>query len=440
MDATQSNEPTWADMLELDLPAPLAGPANSNGAAAEAPVADTSTPTAPSSSLPAMDAIVADSTRLAAVPTTSHAYLSAEERAEIRRREGVTFVPATTVAPVAPATTAPASAPPLLSGSDMIAGAAASGNAVLCGWDGSGELRRAQIAERVAAAGLSAFLLPIARTSRAQLGRAIADACGSRYEFRAERGERAAAERPYAARWSVGAVNHGAEVGAAYGRCVATVTLAANGELIIDTDDHALATQIREEHRRLVDEEVYSAADTTAWLRNILCNVFGGVKLGGIYYVPRSSAARAESLCTEMATIWGTNWISPALPVATTEQLRHGLARGLADEANTIISKFTEARDTAAREHYRGDRRSPDLSARAATTFLRELRTVAERIVSYAALLGAALVAPLRASVNAAIEQANALLDDTAQRASLIGDEIEDERSRGIHREHGAAS
>lgn len=425
--ANETAAPTIASLIEIGAP---------TGGTAADPDGRLFTPDEIAPAQPGADfADVADEgARMAGTPAQSHTYLTAQQREAIRAREGVTLARPLVVGQQP----APAPAPVVtrLSGADMVAGAAAAGEAVLVGWDGSGELTLAQIRERVAAAGLGVEILPSARTARAQLGRAVSDACGSKYDHKIEKATDE--ERPYAARWTISTSNPGAAVGQPSGYTVATVTLDKQGGLAFESGDAELEASIRAEYQRRVDAEVFNSADVTAWLRSTITATFGGVKLGGVYYVPRTGAAQAEALCASVATAWGANWIAPALPVATTDQLRRGLVAGLAAEAADVSRRFELARANAREEHAAGTRKASDLTARAAQTYLSELRTVAERCVAYGQLLGAELVAELRDRVVAAMESTIALLDATAQRAAQIWEEIEAERARGINREDAA--
>jgi hypothetical protein len=326
---------------------------------------------------------------------------------------------------MAPAAPKAEVAPAALSGTTMVAGAAAEGNAVLVGWTGKGDMTRAALAARLEAASLPVTLLPVIRSAHAQAGRAIRDACGTKYHHKAMTG------RPEngVAGWTIGQVQGGAAVGEAYGRTVAAVVLQADGQLVItsDTDNAHLVTDIQTDYANRIATELYQSADVTAWLRSVITTVAGGVKLGGIYYVPRAGAATAEALCASMSKAWGEGWIDPALPVATTDQLKRGIVRGLQAEATEILHDLDAQRTVAKEQHAAGARRSEDIGPRAAGTVLANLRKVAERCVAYGALLGAEYVAELRASVLAAIATVEPLLDDTSQRGWMIWEEIERE-------------
>lgn len=338
---------------------------------------------------------------------------------------------AVTVTPTAPVVvTAPVAEvrPTMLSGANMVAGAAAEGEAVLVGWSGSGELTRAQISERLAAAGLPTNLTPAARTAHAQAGRSTVEACGTKYDVTAERRGDLVGAAPYAARWNISTPIHGAAIGQPAATTIGCVTLMSDGSLTTEGPAE-LCAAIRAEFDRRCAGEIFQSADVTAWMRSVVCGTLGGVKLGGVYYVPRAGAARAEALCTSVAAVWGTNWITPALPVATSDQLRRGLVRGLSDEAAEILADLATQRKIAAQTAADGKRKTADIGTRAAATFMLKLRTVAERALSYGALLGPELVTELRATVLAALETVEPLMDPAAQRGWLIWEELEREQT-----------
>lgn len=363
----------------------------------------------------------------AAVPATA---ASAAVFAAHAGSAAATMVP-TTIAPTT--ITAPAAVvearPTMLSGRDMVAGAAAAGEAVLVGWSGKGELTREQISARLETAGLPTNLTPAARTAHAQAGRSTTEACGTKYDVTAERrGSLPEGAAPYAARWNISTPIHGAAIGQPASTTIGCVTLMADGTLATEGPAD-LCAAIQAEYQRRIAGEVFQSADVTAWMRGVVCGTLGGVQLGGVYYVPRTGAARAEALCTSVAAVWGTNWITPALPVATSDQLRRGLVRGLSDEAAEILADLATQRKIAAQTAADGKRKTADIGTRAAATFMLKLRTVAERALSYGALLGPELVTELRATVLAALETVEPLMDPAAQRGWLIWEELEREQT-----------
>lgn len=301
---------------------------------------------------------------------------------------------------------------------DLIAGAVATGHGVLVSWSGKGELTRAQIVSLVAAAGCPADWAPAARTAHAQAGAALDTLNGRGYVVRAARsGGKTAAERGYKARWTVGAITHGGVVGGQLGTTVLVATLSLDGRLELD-GDATLAAEVRVEFDRRTGGEVVGSADVTAWLRSVLVGHLGAVRLGGSYYVPRASVDQAVALCQEVATVWGCDWMLPALPIATSDQLRAGLANGLAAEAQDVLDELEAQRAAATKDG------KSEIGSRAAATLLAKLIKVQDRAAGYAALLGEKETARVRGAIGKAVETIRPLVSDTTQRGNLIWEEV----------------
>lgn len=302
---------------------------------------------------------------------------------------------------------------------DLVAGAIAEGHGVLVSWSGRGELSLSQIREAVAAAGAPADWAPKTRSTHAQAGHAVEVLNGRGFVVRATRNVKGETmeTRGWRARWTVGVVAHQGAVGDALGRRVLQVTLTAQDTLEIDGDNE-LAAQVREEFRRRTGAESFGSAEVTDWLRGCLLGRLGGVKLGGSFYIPRASVDAGVALCTEVSKVWGAEWMLPALPIATSAQLRTSLANGLATEAQDVLDELAAARAAAAKDG------KPEIGGRAAATLLAKLVKVQDRAGAYAALLGEAETARVRAAILAAVETVRPLVSDTTQRGNLIWDEV----------------
>jgi hypothetical protein len=299
----------------------------------------------------------------------------------------------------------------------VVIGAKTEGSGVLLGWSGFGEHTRTGILAALAQAGHPAHWAPSPHSAHAHASEALRALSAGGRVVRAERGVRrggAGTLRTYVARWTVGDPAHGL-VGESMGPVALTAALTINGALDLDGDVE-LATIVRVEFNRRCNAEVFPAGDVTTWLRSVLIARFYAVRLGGAWYVPHECAPGAEALCQALASNgWGNDWILPALPVATTDQLRAGLTRGLISEAETVLTEF-EAQRTSARR----DRAGGDIGPRAAATLLARLRDVHDRARDYAGMLGAAYVAPIRARLVAALATIEAQCDDTAQRFAMM--------------------
>lgn len=176
--------------------------------------------------------------------------------------------------------------------------------------------------------------------------------------------------------------------------------------------------------------EIYQAADVTAWLGGILRSEYTAVRFGVGWYVPARYAEAAGKLCQAVANLgWGSDWILPALPVATSDQLRDGIVRGLTDEVSGLIARLATERATAKYERTKGD-----IGPKRAGSFLAELRGIGQRIVAFGAVLGEERVAKARESVRLAIVELETVLGDDytgiSARFAGVWDEIAADRRR----------
>jgi len=294
---------------------------------------------------------------------------------------------------------------------DLVAGAAAEGHGALIGWCGAGSLTRSKLAEILEVAGCPASWLKATKSARAYAGQAVMSLNASGLVARAVPG----GPSP---RWLVGTVGaSGAEgAGEAYGLVKLAVTLTDDG--LVYEGDTVLATRVQGHFDAAIGSESVTAGEITRWLRGILIDQLGAVAFGGAYYVPRSSVDLAGRLCEELSRVWGSQWIVPALPVATSEQLSEGIARGLEAEVAGIAEESAKARAA------RAEKSGADIGAKAATTYLLRLTAIAERVASYAPLIGDARVARIRKAANEVILSLQDLSHDTAVRGALIWEEI----------------
>lgn len=301
----------------------------------------------------------------------------------------------------------------------IIAGQAAEGSGALVGWSGQGALSRADILAALAAADCPASWAPAAKSCKAHAGQAVRrlDAIG--YIVRAarrsdtDRAIERATGRTWEARWIVSRSHaSSAEVGDAAGEVELTVEL-ADGELTCKGDSH-LSAQVRSIFEALRDAESYQAGDVTTWLARVLINELGATRFGVGYYVPAGSRARANALVTSMSIRWGRAWICPALPVATSDELKMGIVRGLEDDVRAVQAVLVRERSMA-REAKKGDM-SPATAAR----LLRSVGEMSERVGAYRALCGDALVRPVVALLRSLTDDLGAIADATSIRGSLI--------------------
>lgn len=328
-------------------------------------------------------------------------------------------------APAMPVTEQDAARGALRAG-ELVAGAVAEGHGALVGWHGHGELTRGALAELLTGAGVEVGAwLPPARSAQAHAA-AACRALGAAYVVRPtpvpgvpavdRRGRpttrpATVEERGWLARWTVGRVTGAGEVGEAYGQISVAVRLDADGTLHTDGWVEGGAA-IRAEYDRARAGEVYRAADLTAWLASKLY-ARGAVRLGSIWYIPTAVRGEVESVVAALAAVWGTAWTAPPIPVATTDQLRDGLVRGLTDEVVAVIA------DLAALVNEAADAKRP-VGERAAATLARRLGECSDRAHGYAALLGDERVATVRREIAGASDRVEPYLSEAAKRGAAL--------------------
>lgn len=296
---------------------------------------------------------------------------------------------------------------------DFVTGAREDGSGILVGWAGSGELKQYESTTALARAGYPMEWGLKSRSAHAHASAAVNTLAQAGRIIKPVGKGRNSFGRFYTARWTVGnAIN--ANVGDKFGQVILTCELSTAGTLTIE-GDASLAARVREDFDRRMVGEVYPAGDVTEWFRKVLISRFSAVRLGGNWYVPERYSDGAERLCGELAKFWGLDWILPALPVATTNQLRAGLVRGLAKEVTAVIAEFETQRASA-----RKAKAGSDIGATAAAALLNKLRDVHDRAKSYADLLGSEAVRVVRENLAAGIAVIEPLAGDSAQRFNLM--------------------
>lgn len=327
----------------------------------------------------------------------------------------------------------------------MIAGAIAEGHGVLVGWSGKGKLTRGALVAAIAEHDVKP---PAATSARAQAGRVMSSLTGLGYVVRIARAGSVVANGTM---WTVGKVNHRSLVGSELGSVEMRATLQADGQLV--TEGHeGLGAKVAANYAALIADEIYQAGDVTSWLGGVLAVVYDAVRFGVGWYVPAKHASAAGALCATVSKIFGTDWIVPALPVATSDQLRDGIVRGLTSEVDALMARMaTEratakaTRETALLTHDEdgiasacGGRNaalpSGDIGPKRAQTFLIELRAIGARIVAYGQVLGEERLACAKEQVRQAVIELETVLGDDysgiSARFAGVWDEIELDRKR----------
>lgn len=342
----------------------------------------------------------------------------------------------------------------------VVAGAAAEGHGVLVGWRGDRQITRAVLLEALRAIGREEWA-PKPKDARAQAGRAMS-AAGSSYHVKADR-KGAVTTREGSAvsgqhRWRIGQIDMMGSPGDHYGMTVAIMTLSPEGALTC-AGDLGIGQRIIDDYTSRCAQELYTSADLTAWLTMILQSHCAAISYGrSDLYVPAKHRDSAIALCQAVSdTGWGCDWLGskdrPAVPLATGEQLRTGIATGLKDEVAQVLARLHAEREAAklnkitrraAAESIAGqagiearqaaDTLLGDIGPTRAGSFLRDLKAIASRVVAYGELLGEDRMGNARRAVHEAVCELEGLLDSEnsgiSQRFGLIFEELAEEAKR----------
>jgi hypothetical protein len=282
----------------------------------------------------------------------------------------------------------------------LVAGAGAEGHGVLVGWSGRGDMTRGKLIELANDAGIPADWVPSPKQAATQLTRSIRAAAGSLYTAEAPRRTKDDPET-LVSRWLlVTRSGSGFPIltpGGAYGEIALIADLHSDGRLEITTGERreALELAVRKDFADRCASESYVAADVTAWLSGVLRDRLAAVRYGGCWYVPRVSRAQATALVNAFRVAWGRDWIYPALPVATGPELALGVAQGLISEVEDTAAALEADRTRARQARTQALAINPetklagDIGAAAAESYMMRFRAVGDRILNYAAILGA---------------------------------------------------
>jgi hypothetical protein len=310
---------------------------------------------------------------------------------------------------------------------NVVAGAKVDAAGIFTGFGGLNPLTRAELAAAVADAGCRAEIMPAAKSAHAQAGRAVAALNAMGYVVRAARVPKHDPKdqtivRSWRAKWTVSAASAAANVGEAFGHVLLVATLTTDDRLVLEGRED-LTARVRTDFETACAGEIYAAADVSAWLCGVLVSEYRAARVGGNWYVRARYAVEAERLCTSLSKKWGRDWLLPAIPMATTEQLCAGLVANFIREANAVGDAYdTECSKLATEKKQMGSKR--------AATLLGEVRSLAERATSFASMFGESHLAELRTRLAAIGNKIAESTDGIAIRFENIFDELRRDAAR----------
>lgn len=302
---------------------------------------------------------------------------------------------------------------------NVVAGAVAEGNGILTHWTGADELTRGKLVELATAAELPDSWLPKAKSAETQAHLAVTTVARElKLDAKREKKTHKDAGAAYDTRWRItDASTAGNDAGQSAGSITLVVTL-NEGELTFAGDED-IATKVTAAYKDLTDREVLQAGHVTTWLGGILRDRLGGVKYGGCWYVPVATRPAAEKIINAFAPAWGTDWMNPPTPIATSEQLARGIANGLAAEVDNTLRELAKDGSKC---------KGGKVGETAAITYLRRFKDHGAKALAFGHLLGEKLVKEVKTKIATATAQLDGLIDDgmgTVKRFELIWEELE---------------
>jgi len=312
-----------------------------------------------------------------------------------------------------------------LSPTQLVAGAAAEGSHAIVAWEGTSGLTLGTLRAALDRIGLGDWA-PSSPSARAQAGVALQALSAKGFVVRAARRSHLPGLDTNHHVWSVGRVHHlvSNEVGAEFGKLNARFTLA--GDKLSYVGDASIGAPVVAVFSAALAAETLKSSDVTGWLGRSLSMRCRAVRFGAMgWLVPSRHVATARKLVeATRSTGFGSGWVT-GLPVATSDDLRAGIAGALREEASGLLARL--ATENAAAE-------SGKIGERRAQTFLRDMREVGARALAYAAILGDELVASVRSDVRTAIAQLESYLGDDytgiGARFDAVWQEIADDVKR----------
>jgi hypothetical protein len=329
-----------------------------------------------------------------------------------------------------------------ITSTELIAGALAEGHHAIVAWEGTSGMTRGALVEALTAIGRADWA-PKAPNARAQAGSAINALASGGLLVRALR--KGSSENDLVVGehvWTCGRVNHTGSVGSNYGEVTVKFKLSGS-TLTFEGPPNVGASVVAAFEARMAAEQ-YKSSDVTSWLSRTMRWQLDGVRFGALgWIVPARHVAAAKQLTEAVAAAgFGTGWVH-GLPVATSDQLRDGIVRGLVDEVMAVVNQIAEERANAqaAYEDRVATHKATtqdlqtgrgDIGPTRAASHLKDLRAIGGRVVAYGQVLGEARVDRAQRHIRGAIASLETVLgaDYTgiSARFEAVWEEIEHDR------------
>lgn len=324
---------------------------------------------------------------------------------------------------------------------ELVAGAVAEGHHAIVAWMGTSQTTRGLLIDALTAIGRTDWA-PRAPAARSQAGSAIAALARNGLHVRAMRKGGTSDLESGEHVWTVGRVDHTCDIGQQYGEVLVRFRL--SGDVLTFTGDAELGAPVVAAFGARVSAETLKSGDVTSWLSRTLRERLMAVRFGALgFLVPARHVAAARELCEAVGKKFGSGWVT-GLPVATSDQLRDGIARGLTEEVSSLLERLASERaaarsaaDTAPLGRP-GKIPSGDIGPKRIETFLRELREIAVRVTAYGQVLGAERVSAAQDSILAANRELENLrggdYEGTSARFAAMFEELalDAERTGGV--------
>lgn len=343
-----------------------------------------------------------------------------------------------------------------MSARELVAGAAAEGHHAIIAWEGTSGMLRGELVAALTEIGRQDWA-PKAPNARAQAGSAIAGLGKAGLHVKALRKGSSVAGADLASGehiWTVGRVDHMSQIGAKYGECIVRFKL-SGAELTFD-GEAILANPVIADFQARMSSELFKSSDITGWLSRTLRDKLDGVRFGALgWLVPARHVAAAKQLTEAVGHAgFGLGWVH-GLPVATSDQLRDGIVRGLLAEVTDVLDALRDERAKAKAalesaefelnrrrlvgelvgaelDSARGALPAGDIGQTRAATHLKELKAIAARVVAYGQVLGEDRVKLAQDQIRDAMTELESVLGEDysgiRQRFGLIWEEIERDR------------